>query len=69
MIQALGDSKMLNLAVPIAISVLYDEGYITDELGFDVLEKEHTRKAFEALKNFSFKDELNTISNTLKEVY
>ncbi|HHT55421.1 MAG TPA: hypothetical protein GX012_02535, partial [Acholeplasma sp.] len=68
MIQALGDSKMLNLAVPIAISVLYDEGYITDELGFDVLEKEHTRKAFEALKNFSFKDELNTISNTLKEV-
>src|SRR5690554_2575138 len=68
MIQALGNSKMLNLAVPIAIDVLYDEGYLTDELGFDILEKDHTKNAYEALRSFSFKDELNTISNTLKEV-
>src|SRR5690554_5881527 len=68
MIQALGNSKMLNLAAPIAIDVLYDEGYLTDELGFDILEKDHTKNAYEALRSFSFKDELNTISNTLKEV-
>src|SRR5690554_6092680 len=68
MIQALGNSKMLNLAVPIALEVLYDEGYITKELGFDVKEIEHAESAYNALKKFSLKDELETISNTLKEV-
>src|SRR5690554_1829092 len=68
MIQALGNSKMLNLAVPIALEVLYDEGYITKELGFDVKEIEHAESTYNYLKKFSLKDELETISNTLKEV-
>src|SRR5690554_1163182 len=68
MIKALGDSKILNLAVPIAIEVLYEEGYLTDELGYDILEIKHTKNAYDALMSFSLKEELNTLSNTLKEV-
>ena len=65
---SISNSQLINLLVPIALDILYENGMLEDNLGYDIKEVDHANAAFEELRTLVWKDEIGVLSNTIEQV-
>ncbi|VEU80542.1 hypothetical protein [Haploplasma axanthum] len=62
----IGKSKLLKIAVPVGLNILNEQGVLKTTLGYDPFKVEHTLKAIDELKKIDWKNETKVLSTIVK---
>lgn len=67
-LNSLGTSQLVNLAAPIAIDVLEDEGIFLKELGFSIKDINNSELTYRNLQNIKWGNEFTTLSKVIENL-